>query len=99
MLLIRLRVKEVQPILLSILFIIVIGNIHAQGGWNIKYVPLDSITDSLIGNEVRFDFKGEENDTLSTPDISKLEIRRILGKQDTIKLTISNKRKPTRIVL
>jgi len=35
-----------------------------QGGWNLDYIPIDSVTIDWIGKEVRLDFKSSNYDVI-----------------------------------
>lgn len=59
----------------------------AQGGWDLAYIPTDSIDKNLAGKEVRFDFKSSSSDTISGT-VSTLKIRGLLSKKDTVNLKI-----------
>jgi len=65
------------------------GKVYSQGAWDIKYMPISSITKSLIGKEVRIDFKAFSNDTISKV-VNVFEIRKLLSTNDTINLKIDS---------
>ncbi|WP_415376678.1 hypothetical protein [Patiriisocius sp. Uisw_017] len=51
-----------------IIFLLLIGNYcFSQGGWNIGYVSIDSISQNLIGRDVKLDFRKESDTTNSIP--------------------------------
>src|SRR5262245_34731946 len=60
---------------------------HAQGAWNINYLPVKSIDSTFIGKEVRLDFRRNSSDTLTGP-IKPFEARKLLSTSDTVKLEI-----------
>jgi hypothetical protein len=69
-----------------VIFAILIFNVKvlAQGSWNIKYLPIDSLNGSYVGKEIRIDFKSFSTDTLNeSPEWME---RKLLSKEDTIKL-------------
>ena len=59
-------------------------NALAQGAWNIKYLPTDSVKESLIGKAVRVDFKAKPSDRIE----GKVSVRRMLIRRDTVSLSI-----------
>jgi len=61
-------------------------NAHGQGGWNIKYLPVDSINESLLGREVRIDFKSNPSDRIKGRVIN---IRKMLANRDTVNIEIA----------
>ncbi len=63
--------------------------VYSQGAWNIKYVPVSSIDKSLIGKDVRIDFKASNSDTISRA-VNALTIRRLLSHNDTVNLKIDS---------
>ncbi len=74
----------------KIIFLVAISNllssnIEAQGSWNIRYHPIDSVNESFIGKEIRIDFKAQASDQIGD---RKINIRRMLGRRDTVSLTI-----------
>ncbi|UZR99283.1 hypothetical protein [Chondrinema litorale] len=40
------------------------GVAFSQGGWDIVYIPIDSIDSTYLLKEIRIDFKSNENDTV-----------------------------------
>lgn len=60
----------------------------AQGAWDIRYIPFDSLSPALIGKEVRIDFKTSVTDTLHG-EVKALEIRKLLSIEDTISLVLA----------
>lgn len=84
--------KLISKNTLVILFILVVNSFStfAQGGCNIKYIPIDLLDMGLIGKEIRLDFKSTNLDTIKkTPNI--LELRRLLSTKDTITIRIGKK--------
>lgn len=69
-------------------FLILCSKAYSQGGWNINYTPSEIINSSLLGREVRFDFKRSSTDTLVNLKISKLDIRGLLYVEDTVELMV-----------
>lgn len=69
--------------LLSICFFLSSDGL-AQGSWNMTYLPIDSVSDSLIDKEIRVDFrtslKGKEKWTEN--------IRKIFSTRDTVILAV-----------
>jgi len=49
-----------------ILLLLSSNNCFSQGGWNIGYVPIDSINQDLIGRDIKLDFRKESNTTKTT---------------------------------
>lgn len=74
---------------LTACFIVVLSVAQAfgQGSWDMLYLPLDSINSSLLGKEVRVDFKQSELDNYS----KRTHVRRLLSKRDTVSIQISEK--------
>lgn len=66
--------------------------VYAQGGWNINYGPLNMVDSSFIGKEVRFDFKQSGIDTLLSSTISKINVRELLHRQDSVELNVAGKK-------
>src|SRR5262245_29122634 len=62
---------------------------HAQGAWNIKYVPTSSVDSTFIGKEIRFDFKKDVADSIQR-DGKPISGRNMLSKEDTVKLVIGD---------
>ena len=63
----------------------------AQGVWDIRYTPIDSVNNNWIGREIRIDFKSFEYDTISG-DVSLFKIRKLLSKKDIITLKIDDRK-------
>ena len=77
---------------LIILFVLVVNSfsVFAQGGCNIKYIPIDLLNTNLISKEIRLDFKSTDLDVIKeTPNI--FEIRRLLSTKDTITINVGKK--------
>lgn len=60
-----------------------------QGAWNISYISPDSLNANYIGKELRIDCKRNSADTLSG-SVKPLSIRKLLSRQDTVKLVLLN---------
>jgi hypothetical protein len=63
----------------------------SQGAWNLKYVILDSLNTSHLGQEIRIDFKANSIDTISHK-VTILSIRALLRYQDTIIINLNGKK-------
>lgn len=61
----------------------------SQGGWDLGYIPIDSIEEDWVGKEVKLDFKASSSDVISN-DIKAINIRYLLAKNDTIKLNVND---------
>jgi len=59
----------------------------AQGGWDIKYIPLNLLNSESIDKEVRIDFKTSITDSLRG-EVKVLDIRKVLSNEDTVKLAL-----------
>ena len=84
--------KLISKKTISILFVLVVNcfSIFAQGGCNIKYIPIDLLDIDLIGREIRLDFKSTDLDTIKEkPNI--LELRSLFSTRDTASIIIGNK--------
>jgi hypothetical protein len=64
------------------------GNLFAQGSWNLRYLPIDSLNHSFLNREIRIDFKASDQD-----DKAEKSIRRLLVKKDTVSLELDHERK------
>jgi hypothetical protein len=64
----------------------------AQGGWSMKYLPVDSVKESLIGSEVRVDFKTSQQEKAP----GARNIRAVFYKRDTVVLVVGGR--PRRFV-
>ena len=86
--------KEVfyNKILLIAFFVGSVTTSFAQGGWDLAYIPINSIDNNWVGKEVRLDFKSSSSDTISGT-VSTLKIRGLLSKKDTVKLKIVGEEK------
>jgi hypothetical protein len=84
--------ETVRSIKLSFLILIIMTNTIAfgQGGWFIKYIPVDSLNSKLIGKEVRIDFKASQSDSIEVYTENGFDIRNLLiRKEDSIELILS----------
>ncbi len=77
--------------LMTVIFLMLFNFAFSQGGWDIKYIPAIMIDKSLIGKEIRIDFKDSTNDSLFGSKISKLKIRDLLSSESKINLFIFKK--------
>lgn len=57
----------VKNLIFHLIFTLLGSRAIAQGGVDIEYFSIDSITNSLIGKEIRIDFKSLEKEELSYP--------------------------------
>jgi hypothetical protein len=62
----------------------------SQGAWNISYLSIHVVDSSLVGKDVRIDFKASDADSVHD-SVSGLEIRKLLATKDTVSLTLNNK--------
>lgn len=58
----------------------------AQGAWNIDYIPLRSVGRSLVGREIRIDFKSDTKDNAE----GRINIRKMLSHRDTVMLRMAD---------
>ncbi len=79
----------VKKIILLITFLNISSFAFAQGAWELGYTPIDSISESWIGKEVRIDFKSDSNDVINGI-VSTFDIRKLLSNKDKITLKIKN---------
>ena len=63
-------------------------NVFSQGGWDINYIQIDSITNSNVGQQVKIDFKHKETKKTIA---SKKSIRRYLLPIDTSVINLAGK--------
>ncbi|SHG62977.1 hypothetical protein SAMN04488109_1148 [Chryseolinea serpens] len=77
----KINYKTVLLVVISNFFAL---NALAQGAWNIKYLPIDSVKESLVGKAVRVDFKAKPSDRIE----GKVSVRRMLIRRDTVSLSI-----------
>ncbi|MEM6299534.1 MAG: hypothetical protein AAF740_12675 [Bacteroidota bacterium] len=59
----------------------------AQGGWDISYIPIDSINQSIIGKDVKLDFRGESDESEVIPKF----LMGFISKEDSVKLSIKGR--------
>lgn len=76
-----------KEIVLVLFLMISATSVFSQGAWDLKYIPLDSLSPELIGKEVRIDFKTSVTDTLQG-EVKALDIRKLLSKKDTVSLVL-----------
>jgi hypothetical protein len=76
------KILIVLTILLAFLFSF---DSSGQGGWNIGYLPTDSVGLSDIGKDVKLDFAGK---SIFSPGNSN-QVRTIVSPQDTAKVLIN----------
>jgi hypothetical protein len=76
--------------ILCLLFMLISSGGFSQGGWFIKYLPVTSVNDSLLGKEIRVDFKSPVSKKL----VDHKNIRRILSIHDTVELVVNGQRVP-----
>src|SRR5690606_38032213 len=62
----------------------------AQGEWDMKYAPIDSVNNTWIGKEIRIDFKTSQDDVI-IGNVSLFEIRKLLSKKDTVTLKVDER--------
>lgn len=86
------KLKKAKYYLIILLLTCSSRTVFAQGGWNIRYIQIDQINSSLLGNEVMFDFKQSNQDTLTNLKVSKLDTRSLLISQDTIEIIVKNEK-------
>ncbi len=62
--------KEVfyNRIYLIAFFVGAVTTSFAQGGWDLAYIPINSIDNNMVGKEVRLDFRSSSSDTISGTD-------------------------------
>ncbi|OJJ19170.1 hypothetical protein BKI52_20370 [marine bacterium AO1-C] len=79
---------KIKVLILHVLFLSLLHlTAFAQGGWDLKYLPLDSLNNSFNGREVRIDFRKTSQDTLRSK-AGGWYIYRLLGPGDSITLDI-----------
>ena len=76
--------------ILSLCFTLVSYVAFAQGAWDIMYYPADSLSPSLIGKNIRLDFKSSPSDAINKK--RPLNVRQLLSSRDTVVLTIDNRK-------
>ncbi|MCE7991646.1 MAG: hypothetical protein HEP71_06690 [Roseivirga sp.] len=59
----------------------------AQGGWDIGYIPIDSIKPTDIGKDIKLDFRAASDTTSRVPDF----LINFVGKEDTATIMLDNK--------
>jgi hypothetical protein len=85
-------IKKTHLLLLTLFWLGLNEGVFAQGGWNIQYMSLKKIDSLMIGKEVRFDFKQNQMDTLTTLRVSKMDVRKLLHTEDTVKIMVLNEK-------
>lgn len=60
-------------------------SVVAQGSWDLKYFPLDSLNDSFIGKELRIDFK---SGITAESEFFDSNVRTIFLRRDTVALRL-----------
>ncbi|MEZ4827756.1 MAG: hypothetical protein R3C61_15950 [Bacteroidia bacterium] len=80
--------KQLTPALLFL--IINTTSLFSQGGWDLQYISMDSLSPKYLGEEVRIDFKGSAADTLHGK-LTALKIRGLLFKKDTVSFSLGEK--------
>lgn len=81
---------KVNKIILFLIFFNIYAFSYSQGGWDLGYIPLDSINKSWISKEVRIDFKSTRNDNVKGL-VKTFDIRKLLSNKDTVTLNIGSK--------
>ncbi len=78
---------KLKKVILKLFFLGITFPMYSQGGWNIKYNPLNNIESSFIGKQIALDIRSNEADTLKT---NNFRIRSLLNKnsEDCIELSI-----------
>src|SRR5688572_10501900 len=71
--------------LAGLLFLFLNQNLIAQGGWDLNYIPINSLNSNHIGQEIRIDFKTSDLDTLT----GTINIRSLLFYTDTTLLFVN----------
>ena len=79
---------KAKHIVLVLLTILLSQKSNSQGGWDINYLPINVVDESYIGREIRVDFRQSLGDILNDNTVSKLKIRELLYRQDSITLKI-----------
>ena len=74
-------------LLLAIALFFLSHTAPAQGAWNLKYVPIDSVNASLVWKDVRIDFKGRAREKFHGTG----DVRQALSRHDTVVLKIHGK--------
>lgn len=82
--------KVMHRILLVVLLMLVNMFVVAQGAWDLKYLPTDSVNNSFVGKEVRIDFKSKPSERLGR----KTNLRKLLSHSDTVDFMIDGKSRP-----
>ncbi|MVO09475.1 hypothetical protein GOQ30_09930 [Flavobacterium sp. TP390] len=77
-----------------VFFLIINFNLFSQGVWNIKYIAIDSLSETSINKEIRIDFKSSNTDILMykmiKPYIEPYIVRDLLSKNDKVELTVDS---------
>lgn len=79
-----------SPTTIALLAIAFLFSCHygaAQGAWNMKYLPLDSVNQSYLWKDVRLDFKRHPREKFHWTG----NIREALSKHDTIVLKVGGR--------
>jgi len=76
--------------ILCLLSMVLSNDAFSQGGWFIKYLPVTSVNDSLLGKEIRVDFKSSTSKRL----VDHKNIRKMLSARDTVELVVNGQRVP-----
>lgn len=61
----------------------------AQGAWDLKYLPIDSLNSSFTNKDIRIDFKTSVTDIL-LKKVDIFDVRYLLTMKDTVKIKIKN---------
>lgn len=80
------EIKSLNKIVFFALMLGITSIGYSQGGWDLYYLPIDSLKTSLIGEEIRLDFKSYDEDTIN--GIVGLHIRKLLSTKDTVNIII-----------
>ena len=77
---------KLPHIILFCLLLFLPRDTFGQGGWDIGYIPVDSISVKQIGKDLKLDFRAACDTTTKIPKF----LMGFIGKQDTIKISIDN---------
>jgi len=71
------------------MLLFILGNhCFSQGGWDIGFLPIDSIDQDVVGNDVKLDFKNQSDTTKTIPKF----LMNFIGLEDSVTILLDGKK-------